>query len=131
MGNNTPVVGDDTSPYTQPTTEQIAAELAACAADKVSLQNEFSQVIHRVMLEGLKAIESALPNHKVAGHSDNRLHFALRRQLLSHGNDQKRALPELLKAYRVRQVMERTVVARIGANIPPEQTIIREGDLQQ
>jgi hypothetical protein len=124
-------VGTVTPPYTQPNADQIAVELAACAADKQSLATELSQIIHRQMLEGMKAIESALPNHKVPGHTDNRLHFALRRQLLSYGNDLKRAMPETLKAYRVRKVMDREVVTRVGVCVGEGQTVLREGELQK
>jgi hypothetical protein len=115
--------------YVQPDPQNIAAELAACATDKQTLAGELSQVIHRQMLEGMKAIESALPNHKVTGHTDNRLHFALRRQLLSYGNDLKRAIPEMLKAYRVRKVMDREVVTHVGVHV--DKTVLREGELQK
>ena len=92
--------------------DPVRKDLAKYEPDRVALKGEIDPLFKDLMHEAIAAVETCLPDFRVAGSADAKMHMALRNRLLNVGNGKMRSIPEITKNYIVQQVYERTTVLK-------------------
>lgn len=87
--------------------------LQECHPDREALIRELEPLFRELWTEGLKAVESALPDFRQAGSADQKLHVRLRNMLLNKGNAQVREVRNILRNYYLKQMFARQLVEKI------------------
>ena len=98
--------------------DPVRKEMAQFEPDRQALKSELDLLFKDLMHEAITAVETCLPEFRVTGSADARLHASLRSRLLNVGNGKMRTLPEILKNYIVQQVYQRTLVLKESVSTP-------------
>ncbi len=92
--------------------DPVRKDLAKYEPDRIAIKGEIDPLFKDLMHEAIAAVEACLPDFRVAGSADSKLHLSLRNRLLNVGNGKMRAIPGITKNYIVQQVYERTTVLK-------------------
>lgn len=98
--------------------QDLASVMRGCEPDRVALLKELEPLFRDLWGTALKEVETCLPDFRVEGSADAKLHAAIRGRVLTAGNAKLRELPGIVKNYAVRQVYERVVETRQRINTP-------------
>lgn len=111
-----PVSPEEPAPSKVLTPEELSQVMADCQPHRDALVAELRPMFTHLMHEGLKAVEACLPDFRITGSADEKLHGRLRNQLLNLGNAKCRELMPVLRNYLLQQVFVRELVMRASVS---------------